>query len=137
MTRTPRQMPRWRKALYALVGLAVVAGIVVGLLALNERQDRTRPLYHDTLLMAGLQWDLMKSRGRGVRMSIEADSGPVLVGVEPFHPLPGISLVVRKRDGEFCVQGSNQHGDRTDWVCVDGTGSRPDLGSLEGEFAAG
>jgi hypothetical protein len=134
MTQTPRHVPRWRKALYILVGLAAVAGMVVGLLVLNDRENRERPMYHDTLLMAGLQWDLLESGGRGVRLSIDADSGPVLVGVEPFYPLPGVSLVVEKREGEFCVQGSNQYGDETEWICVDGTGTRPSLGTLEDEF---
>jgi hypothetical protein len=121
--------------LYVVIGLAVVAGMVLGLVVLNERENRERPMYHDTLLMAGLQWDLLESGRRGVKLTIEADSGPVLVGVEPFYPQPGVSIVVEKRKGEFCVQGRNQYGDETDWICVDGTGTRPELGSLEDEFS--
>jgi hypothetical protein len=135
MSQTPRRVPRWRRALYSLLALAAVAGLVVGLLALNERQDRERPMYHDTLLMAGLQWDLLKEGRRGVRFSLEADSGPVLVGAVPFYRQPGVAIEVERRKGGACVRGSNQYGDETDWICVDGTGSRPELGSLEDEFA--
>lgn len=143
MARADEQSARWKagqrtvllkKALYVLAAVALTAGLVVGILELAEREDRQRPMHHDTILMAGLQYDLLKSGRPGVEMSVDDGSAPVLVGGKAFTPLPGIEIVVEQRGESFCVKGSNQYGDETQWMCVDGTGDRPDLGILEDEF---
>lgn len=120
--------------LLGLVAVAVVAGLVTGFIALNSRENRVRPMYHDVILMAGLQYDLLKSGQEGMALTVDADSAPVLVGGESFTPLPGVEIVVEQRGGSHCIKGSNQYGDATEWHCVDGTGDRPDLGTLEDEF---
>lgn len=123
-----------KKALFVLAMVAMTAGLVAGLLELAGHEDRQRPMYHDALLMAGLQHDLLKSGRPGVEMSVDDGSAPVVVGAESFTPMPGVEVVVEQRGESFCVKGSNQYGDETRWICVDGTGDRPDLGVLEGEF---
>lgn len=121
----------WKETLWVLIGLALAAGLVVGVLVLDEREDRARPLYRDVITMAGLQYDLLKSGEDGVEVAIDGDSGPVLIGDEWFEASPGVELVVEQRGDSYCVQGRNEYGDETEWNCVDGTGTRPDLGGLE------
>lgn len=117
----------------AVVGLAAVAGGAFGVVRLNDYADRDRPMYHDTLLMAGLQWDLLNERKPGIELTLDSTSPPVRVGDEFFQPNAGVEIVVEERDGSWCVQGHNQYGDVTEWQCVDGTGTRPSMGALEGE----
>ena len=126
--------PLWKKALLGLVLVAVAVGLVFGMLAMGEREDRERAMYHDTIQMAGLQHDLLRRGQEGVEMSIDHESGPLLVGSEPFTPQPGVEVVVEQRGETYCVKGSNQYGDETRWLCVDGTGDRPDAAVLEKEF---
>jgi hypothetical protein len=126
-------MSRLTIAAVALVGLAAVAGGAVGVVELNEYADRDRAMYHDTLLMAGLQYDLLNEGKPGIEFSVDSTSPPVRVGDELFQANPGVEIVDEERDGSWCVQGRNQYGDETEWQCVDGTGTRPSLGALEGE----
>lgn len=127
-------MPLWTKALIGLAAVVLVGGMVAGMLALDRREDRERPMYHDVLLVAGLQHDLLKGGRPGVELSVDDGSDPVPVGTEMFTPLPGVEIVVERRNDSYCVQGRNQYGDETRWICVDGTGDRPDVGVLEKEF---
>ncbi len=120
----------WRESLLVLIGLAVVAGVVVGGFALDRREDRERPMYRDVITMAGLQYDLLVSGQEGVEISVDSEA-PVLVGTEPFQPSEGVTIVVERQDDSICVRGSNEDGDETDWHCVDGTDVRPDLGTLD------
>lgn len=131
---TGQRTPRWKYALLGLLAVAVTGGLVVGMIALDWREDRERPLYHDVILMAGLQYDLLRGGHDGLELSIGPGDDPVLLGDESFAPLPGVKVVVEQRGESYCVMGSNQYGDETRWVCVDGTGERPDLGVLEDEF---
>lgn len=131
---TGQRTPPWKVALAALAAVAIIVGVVAGIFELDRREDRDRPLYHDVILMAGLQYDQLKSGEEGLELSIDDGSDPVVVGDEAFTPLPGVKIVVEQRDEFYCVQGRNQYGDETRWMCVDGTGERPDLGVLEDEF---
>ncbi len=126
--------PVWKFALLGLVVLAVAAGGFAAARALDWRADRQRPMYHDVLLMAGLQYDLLDSGQEGIELSIDSDSEPVRVGEVSFQPLPGVEIVVELREDAYCVRGRNQYGDETHWECVDGTGDRPDMGVLDKEF---
>lgn len=126
-------MSRLKIAAATLVGLAVLAGSGLGIYEVNTYADRDRAMYHDTFLLAGLEYDLLKDGLPGIELSVDATSAPVLLGDTTFRPNDGVSVVVEERDGEFCVQGHNEHGSETPWECVDGTGERPDLGALEGE----
>ena len=126
-------MSRLKIAAATVLGLAVLAGGAVGVYEINFYADRDRAMYHDTLLMAGLQYDLLKEGKPGVELSVDSSSGPVLVGDVSFETNDGVSIVVEERDGDYCVQGHNEHGSETLWECVDGTGTRPELGALEGE----
>lgn len=83
--------------------------------------------------MAGLQHDLLRDGQDGVELSIDSDSEAVRIGDKLFRPLPGVEIVVEQRGDDYCVKGHNQYGDETRWKCVDGTGSRPDVGVLENE----
>ena len=78
----------WKFALLGLVVLAVATGAAASVRALDWRADRQRPMYHDVLLMAGLQYDLVKGGQEGVELSIDSASEPVRVGAVSFHPLP-------------------------------------------------
>lgn len=129
-----RTTPSWKGALLALAAVVIAGGLVAGTVALDRREDRDRPLYHDVILMAGLQYDLLESGQEGLELSANDGSDPVVVGDVPFKPLPGVEIVVEQRGESYCVKGINQYGDETRWVCVDGTGDRPELGTLEDEF---
>lgn len=124
----------WVRTLSAVVGGAALAGLVVGIVALDRREDRSRAMYHDVILMAGPQYDLLESGRAGVELSVDAASDPVAVGEESFTLLPGVEIVVEQRGELYCVMRRNQHGDETRWLCVDGTGDRPELGTLADEF---
>ncbi|MEZ0578019.1 hypothetical protein [Nocardioides sp. MH1] len=115
--------------------IAVLGGAFAGVWVLNERSDRPRAMYHDTQLMAAMQYDLLRSGLPGIEMSVDSDTGPVRVGNAVFFTLPGVRVDVEQRGDEYCVQGHDQYGDETEWVCVDGTGERPSLGAVEGEFS--
>lgn len=131
--RSSGRPPTWKLLTASLVGIAALAGLGYGTWEANEVQDRDRPMYHDTFLMAGYQYDALRSGGTGLELTVDAKSVPVTVGGERFTPSPGVVIVVEKRESSYCVQGRNQYGHETDWTCVDGTGSRPELGALEGE----
>lgn len=112
-----------------------MGGAFLGILEVNAYADRDRAMYHDTLLMAGLQYDLLRAGRPGYEVTVDESSGTVYIGEVAFETLPGVTVVVEEReDGEMCVQGRNEHGSETEWECVDGTGTRPDLGAVEGEF---
>lgn len=121
----------WKESLWVLLGLAVIAGLVAGVVALDWREDRARPLYRDVITMEGLQYDLLRAGQEGVEVSVDSSSDPVAIGDALFLPSSGVTIVVEHRDDAYCVQGTNQYGDETLWKCVDGTGLRPDLGGLE------
>jgi hypothetical protein len=126
-------MSRLTIAAVAVVALAALAGGAFGVVELNEHADRDRAMYHDTLLMAGLQYDLLNEGKPGIELAVDSTSPPVRVGEEIFQANEGVEVVVEERDGSWCVQGRNQYGDETEWQCVDGTGTRPSMGALEGE----
>ncbi|KAA1417033.1 hypothetical protein F0U44_17815 [Nocardioides humilatus] len=123
-------MARLKVAAGLLVGAVAAAGAVVGIFEVDEYADRDRPMYHDTYVMAGLQYDLLKSGKPGIEVSLDVTE-PVHIGDAAFRTNPGVEIVVEERDGEYCVKGTNQYGSETDWECVDGTGLRPEPGAAE------
>lgn len=131
---TGQKSPLWKKALLGLLAIAVTLAVVAGIVALNWREDRERPMYHDVILMAALQHELLENDQAGLELTIDDESEPVVVGDASFAPQPGVEIVVEQRGESFCVRGSNEYGDETRWLCVDGTGDPPDLGVLEKEF---
>jgi len=131
---TSHRRLRWKFVLLWVLVVVVTGGMVAAVIALDWREDRERPLYHDVILMAGLQYDLLKSGRDGIELSMSHGDEAVLVGEKSFTPLAGVTVVVEQRGESYCVMGSNQYGDETRWMCVDGTGERPDLGALEKEF---
>ncbi len=121
---------RW--TVLAIVGaVALLLGLFALAISVDRHEDRDRPLYHDVILMSALQYDLLRQGRPGLELSLAEGSAPVDVGGTTFQVSPGVNLVVERRGEGICVQGTNEHGDRTHWHCVDGTGNRPALGALD------
>lgn len=115
----------WKEVLLALIGLAVIVGLVAGARALDWQADRQGPMYRNVLTMAGLQWDLLNAGKQGVEVDLDSAAEFVAVGDKDFTPSPGVRIVVEQQDDSYCVKGWNQYGDETAWHCVDGSEARP------------
>lgn len=106
-----------------VVGLGLVLAFAVMVpvaLVLDRHVDRTRPMYEDVEAMAYLQFEVVQA-GRPVQPVVVGPRDHVRVAGTRFSPRPGVTIEVRADGDGYCVQGSNKHGDTSQWVCGDGT----------------
>lgn len=118
---TPADRPRWATTTNAVV-LGVVAAFAVAtpvVLELDARVDRTRPMYDDRAAMEWLQYQSVVSTGQGQALDLRDGESAVVAG-EEFTPSAGVSVEVRAEDADRpCVRVSNDHGDVSEWACLD------------------
>ena len=108
----------------AFFGIAVGAVVLMAasyplVQRLDERTDRTQPMYHDRERMEWLQYQSVTDTGRAVALELsEGDSARV--ADEVFTPSEGVTVVVRTTEADsYCVQVSNRYGDVSRWACLD------------------
>lgn len=120
---------------------AIAAGVVVLIAAclplaqrLDDLTDRTRPMYDDRDTMEWLQYQSVTDTGSAVPLEL-GEGESVRIADEVFTPSPGVTVVVRiPAPGSYCIRVSNQHGDVSQWACLDeenpptDPGAPPDTG---------
>lgn len=88
-------------------------------MAVDSRVDRTRPMYHDREAMAWLQYQSVAITGQAVPLELSGAESVELAG-EEFTPSDGVMVEVSAEDPvRPCVRASNEHGDVTEWSCLD------------------
>lgn len=112
------------KVLAIVVALALYAAALVGGMTLDERTDRSRPMYADIERMALLQYTAHQDSGALVAVTVEPDQTVDVAGSE-FTTSEGVSLEVEVTEDGYCIRADNAHGDSTRWQCLDGA-TRPD-----------
>ncbi|WP_299924565.1 hypothetical protein [uncultured Nocardioides sp.] len=119
MTSTPG--PRWASPTTAVV-VGVVAAFAIATpiaIELDARIDRTRPMYDDRGQMEWLQYQSVLSTGQGVALDLAAGESADVAG-EQFTPSAGVDVEVRTEVADRpCVRVSNDHGDVSEWACLD------------------
>jgi hypothetical protein len=103
-----------------LVGVAALFVLAFPVaLAVDSHLDRTRPMYDDRAEMEWLQYQSVLSTGQARPLAVGPGESTEVAG-EQFTPSAGVSVVVRAEEPDRpCVQASNEHGDVTEWACVD------------------
>jgi len=118
---TSTSAPRWATPTSAVV-LGLVAAFAVATpvaIELDARIDRTRPMYDDRARMEWLQYQSVLTTGRGVALDLVAGESADVAG-EQFAPSAGVSVEVRVEVVDRpCVRAGNDHGDVTEWACLD------------------
>lgn len=117
---TPSARPQGLTTWAVLAGIALLFAAATPLvLALDSRIDRTRPMHHDRVEMLWLQHLAVQTTGGSVPVELSDDESVELAG-ETFTPSAGVSVEVRADEPTRpCVRTSNEHGDVTEWVCLD------------------
>ncbi len=87
---------------------------------LDADADGRKPVYHDVLEMAVLQYRVVRAGGEPLPMTV-APGETVLVGEASFTTAEGVTVEVRQDGVGYCVRGRNDDGHRTRWQCHDGT----------------
>jgi hypothetical protein len=112
---------RWAtrtNAVFAGLAVLFVAAFPVAV-EIDDRVDRTRPMFDDRARMEWLQYQSVLSTGQGRALELAPGQSTEVAG-EPFAPSAGVSVVVRVEELDRpCVRASNDHGDVTEWACVD------------------
>lgn len=115
---TPRRTTRTGVLVAAGVAAFFVLAFPVAV-ELDHRLDRTRPMYDDRAEMVWLQYQSVVTTGRGRPVTLEPGESTEVAG-QQFAPSAGVSIAVRADEPDApCVRGSNDHGDVTEWLCVD------------------
>ena len=113
----PRWATRTNAVMAGVAALFVVAFPVA--VEVDARLDRTRPMYDDRAEMEWLQYQSVLSTGQGRALALAPGESAEVAG-EPFAPSAGVRIVVRAEEPDRpCVQASNDHGDVSEWACVD------------------
>ena len=90
----------------------------------DEVADRQRVMYRDLREMVWLQYREVARTGTGETLDLSSGEYVTLAG-EKFTVSAGVRVLVRlPEDGDYCVQVSNEHGDRSQWHCL-GDGEPP------------
>jgi hypothetical protein len=87
-------------------------------------------MFLSVLRMEQLQYDVLKQGQKPVLGTVRPHES-LQVGKKLFRPARHVTVAVRQRDGQTCIQGRNQYHDRTQWICVDTGAGRPKLGALQ------
>lgn len=117
---TPSIRPAWftTAALFAGIALFFAASVPL-VVALDTRVDRTRPMHDDRREMLWLQYQAVLTTGQSVPVELSSDESVEIAG-ETFTPSAGVSIDVRADEAaRACVRASNEHGDVTEWTCLD------------------
>ena len=113
--------PRWAtrtNAVFAGLAVLFVAAFPVAV-EIDDRVDRTRPMFDDRARMEWLQYQSVLTTGRGVALDLVAGESADVAG-EQFAPSAGVSIEVRVEVVDRpCVRAGNDHGDVTEWACLD------------------
>ena len=113
--------PRWAtrtNAVFAGLAALFVAEFPVAV-EIDDRVDRTRPMFDDRARMEWLQYQSVLTTGQGRALELAPGQSTEVAG-EPFTPSSGVGVVVRVEEPDRpCVRASNDHGDVTEWACVD------------------
>ena len=107
-----------------LIAFGVVFLLIAAFYPLAQRLDATadgrKPVYHDVLEMAVLQYRVVQSDGAPLPMTVEPGQ-TVQVGRANFTADDGVTVEVRRDGVGYCVRGRNDDGYQTRWQCYDGT----------------
>ena len=107
-----------------LVAFGVVFLLIAAFYPLAQRLDATadgrKPVYHDVLEMAVLQYRVVQSDGAPLPMTVEPGQ-TVQVGRASFTADDEVTVEVRRDGVGYCVRGRNDDGYQTRWQCYDGT----------------
>jgi hypothetical protein len=118
---TPTSRSRWANPTTAVaLGVAALFAVATPVaIELDSRVDRTRPMYDDRGQMEWLQYQSVLTTGQGVALDLAAGESADVAG-EQFAPSAGVSIEVRVEVPDRpCVRASNDHGDVSEWACVD------------------
>ena len=122
MARTHGGHPLQEKGFLIAFGavLLLIAALYPVAQQLDEDADGRKPVYHDVLEMAVLQYRVIRSDGAPVPMTV-APGETVQVGEESFTAAENVTVEVRRDGVGYCVRGRNDDGHQTQWQCYDGT----------------
>ena len=87
---------------------------------LDADADGRKPVYHDVLEMAVLQYRVVRAGDEPLSMTV-APGETVQVGEASFTTAPDVTIEVRQDGVGYCVRGRNDDGHQTRWQCYDGT----------------
>jgi len=111
--------PTTRAVLGVAAGVLLMAACLPVAQRIDEHTDRTRPMYEDRRSMEWLQYRSVTDTGGAVPLQVSGGESVSIAG-EVFTPSDGVTVVVRTTGSDpYCVQVSNQHGDVSDWACLD------------------
>jgi hypothetical protein len=136
---TPTSRSRWANPTTAVaLGVAALFAVATPVaIELDSRVDRTRPMYDDRGQMEWLQYQSVLTTGQGVALDLAAGESADVAG-EQFAPSAGVSIEVRVEVPDRpCVRASNDHGDVSEWACVDPAGPPVDPDPEDVDLAVG
>ena len=121
--------PRLQQLAAVVAALVFFTALFVLCRAMDQREDRGRPMYRDVLTMAWIQYDRLREGGQVLPADLRTGDRLTVDGAWPVMSV-GVRLRVVQDHHGFCVRGWNQYGETTAWVCGDASTKPPALGAL-------
>ena len=118
--------PAWLTATVAVwIATAVLFALALPVaVKLDSVLDRVKPMYDDRAEMLWLQSQDVQVTGKSVPVELSPGESATVAG-QTFTASPGVTVEVRADEPTLpCVRVHNEHGDVSEWACLD-PGSPP------------